>query len=86
MTYENQVLNERGKTHGDYAKTAEIAQVLKVVVRGYMEENKAEFSQTQCESLDLICTKVARILSGNPNEPDHWKDIAGYANLVSERL
>lgn len=28
MTYENQVLNERGKTHGDYAKTAEIAQVL----------------------------------------------------------
>jgi hypothetical protein len=36
------------------------------------------------EALEMICTKIARILSGNPNDPDHWKDIAGYAELGGE--
>jgi hypothetical protein len=85
-TYQNEVLNERETTHGDYAVTADIAQCLKDRVRFYGGKYCGELTLIQKESLDLICTKIARILSGNPNEPDHWKDIAGYANLVSERL
>jgi hypothetical protein len=81
--YANPVLNEREHTHGDYANTATIAQELKDVIR--QNPNK-HMNMIQLESLDLICTKISRILSGNPNEKDHWKDIAGYANLVSERL
>ena len=34
----------------------------------------------------MISTKLARIASGNPNELDHWKDIAGYADLSSAQL
>jgi hypothetical protein len=40
----------------------------------------------QRESLEMNQHKVARILAGNPDEPDHWFDIAGYATLVHQRL
>lgn len=35
----------------------------------------------QREALDLIATKISRILTGDPFAPDHWDDIAGYAHL-----
>lgn len=82
--YKDAVLNEREATHGDYADTAVIAQELKEQVRCGPKYHL--LSPVQRESLDMACTKIARIISGNPNEPDHWKDIAGYANLVYERL
>jgi hypothetical protein len=84
MTYKNEVLNEREKTHGNFSDTAHIAQGLKEVLRRCPEFDKLDSAQR--ESLEMICTKMARILSGNPDEPDHWKDGAGYFNLVSERL
>ena len=82
--YSTAVLNERETTHGDYRDTARIAQRLKDAVR--REASFDVLDDTAKESLDLICTKVARILSGNWREADHWKDIAGYSNLVGERL
>jgi hypothetical protein len=45
-------------------------------------QNWREMDDAHRESLDLIATKIARILSGNPNDKDHWVDVAGYANLV----
>jgi hypothetical protein len=41
-----------------------------------------DMSERQCESLDMIAMKMARIMSGDPSEPDHWQDIAGYALLA----
>lgn len=76
------LLSERETTHGDYDTTALIAQGLKHVIT----DHRGNLSAAQCESLDLICTKIARILSGNPNEPDHWLDIEGYARLVTRSL
>jgi hypothetical protein len=29
---------------------------------------------------------MGRIVNGNPDKVDHWKDIAGYAMLVADRL
>ncbi len=75
-----QVLNDRQKTHGDFKDTAKIARKLKAVVFVYGDD----LSPVQNESLDMICTKISRILSGNPNDADHWKDIAGYATLAIE--
>ena len=80
--YENATLNDREKTHGDYEYTASIAQQFKHIVDQYGDNLRP----CQAESLDMICTKIARILSGDPNHKDSWIDIAGYANLVSERL
>lgn len=77
------VLNDREQTHGDYKKTAAISQELKAIINHC---DGGLLTSVQAESLDMICTKISRILSGNPNEPDHWRDIAGYSTLVVESL
>ena len=70
-------LKERAKTHGHFCDVATSAQVIK------SEINRADHLDfTQIEALDMIATKIARILHGNSNEPDHWLDIEGYARLV----
>lgn len=72
----DKTLRDRDGTHGDYYDTARIAQALKHVIK---VNAKRELEPDMQESLDMIASKIARILSGNPNEPDHWHDIAGYA-------
>ena len=34
----------------------------------------------------MIQHKIARVLNGDPNYPDNWHDIAGYARLVEREL
>jgi hypothetical protein len=46
----------------------------------------AELPADMREAMQTICTKMSRALHGNPDEPDHWRDIAGYATLVENRL
>ena len=82
--YSNPVLNERETTHGDYKVTAIISQFLKRFFRDQMGWEK--LSESQRESFDSIAIKMARILSGNPNEKDHWVDIKGYVDLIVSRL
>jgi hypothetical protein len=78
------ILDEREKTHGDYPQVSKMAQKLKRVMR--RGENWRALDDTQRETLELIATKIGRILSGNPHEVDHWRDIAGYATLVERWL
>jgi hypothetical protein len=40
----------------------------------------------QQEALEAISMKMARILSGNSFDPDHWHDVAGYASLVVREI
>ncbi|MCK5445483.1 MAG: hypothetical protein KAI73_07665 [Rhodospirillaceae bacterium] len=81
----NELLTERSKTHGDFKDTARAAQRMKE----FFKENEftdPDLSYVQAEALDMICTKLARIVSGNPDEIDTWVDIAGYAQLVVNDL
>ena len=78
------ILEEREKTHGDYIHVSRCAQLQKDNFRKY--SGWQNLGAAKQESLDLIATKIARILNGDPNETDHWRDIAGYANLVVEIL
>lgn len=78
----SQLIDTRETTHGDYGKTAETAQALKRAMYDARRLPRADMR----ESIDLICTKMARIANGDPTEPDHWRDIAGYAQLVADRL
>lgn len=34
----------------------------------------------------MILAKLSRMLNGNPNEPDNFRDIIGYSTLVLETL
>ena len=79
-----QLTREREKTHGDYAESAYIAQGLKRVI--WSGEGWRRLNEVQRESVEMFCTKLGRILAGNPNVKDHWDDIAGYAKLCSDRI
>lgn len=80
-------LDERGKRYGLFATHAEIAQQLKAVIGIYVKRKPVKFLEhDQQEALDMICHKIGRILNGDPNYADSWHDIAGYAQLVANRL
>lgn len=76
-------LKERQKTHGNFQTHAAISQELKAVL---WKHDFQALAPDQCEALEMICHKMARILNGNPDTHDHWHDIAGYATLVADRL
>jgi hypothetical protein len=77
-------LDERELTHGSYGEQSHCSQALKSVIQN--GPNWESMDSPQREALDLIATKIARILHGDCMEPDHWHDIAGYATLVEKEL
>ena len=79
-----ETLNQRAKTHGCFKENGRIMQALKMEM--FNSVNWLQLPDEQKEALQMIQHKVGRILSGNNNEPDHWKDIAGYATLVQNIL
>lgn len=74
-----QLLSDRGKTHGSFTRNAEISQQLKMLFDRYGKTD--ELHVVHREALDMIALKISRILSGQSNFKDHWDDIAGYAKL-----
>ena len=82
MQTESELIEEREKTHGDYSENARLSQATKDLWRS--GRNWSALTPRQRESLELIATKVGRILAGDPDCPDHWKDIAGYFTLGGE--
>lgn len=88
------LIAERGKTHGNYEEHARAAQRIKHVMQNFLIIRPASdnpiapyhyLTESQRESLDMIAHKIGRILAGDPDFRDHWDDIAGYAKLVAER-
>lgn len=79
-----ETLAERNQTHGDFLEQAKTAQMLKQVLRN--TPNWKSMVLDQRESLESSMTKISRICHGNHNEPDHWFDLSGYAQLIWSRL
>lgn len=77
-------ITSRAVTHGDFVNTAHIAQGLKDFLKS--EGPYQGMSSVQREALDMICTKLARIIAGDPNHREHWHDIAGYAQLAETSI
>jgi hypothetical protein len=80
----HQILEEREATHGSYENVAITAQHIKIAMRAGI--NYEEIDPVLMESLDMIASKISRIVNGDSNYKDHWDDIAGYALLISKEL
>jgi hypothetical protein len=80
------ILDERATTYGSFIDVAQIAQEMKDVIRGALDEQNASLQADHQEALDMITSKIARIVNGDANHTDSWIDIAGYATLVADRL
>lgn len=77
-------LQERGKRYGPFAGHADITQDLKLRMRD--TDKWWHLTDSQKEALEMIAHKIGRILNGDPNYDDSWRDIAGYAQLVVDQL
>ena len=77
-------LTERGKNYGDFTDNAKVAQGIKFAMLYSPGWDNAEHYMR--EALELIASKIGRLLSGDPYHVDGWHDIAGYAVLVEQRL
>lgn len=69
---------ERRATHGDFVDVARDAQRLKAIMR---EANYGGHGDEVRESLELIATKLARVIHG-ANPVDSLHDLGGYARLA----
>ena len=69
----------RRNDHGDWLQQSMLANLLKKDMRD--SPGWQQLTAFQQEALDMIQTKVSRILSGNSYLADHWDDIGGYALL-----
>jgi hypothetical protein len=79
-----ETLIERGARYGCYRGQSAISQRIKDVYRD--TPNWELLSDDQRETLEMIAHKAARILNGDPNCVDSWRDMAGYAMLITNRL
>lgn len=77
-------LNEREKTHGGYDDVSRIAQGIKGLLRSGPSWEK--MNDQQQEALEMVSSKMARVVSGDHNEKDHMHDTAGYAQLYNKAV
>jgi hypothetical protein len=78
------IITERGASYGDFTVQGVIAQDLKSYLRALPNWERMEPHQR--ESMEMILHKISRIMNGDPNHLDSWVDIAGYAQIVADRI
>lgn len=78
------ILNERGKTHGDFTDNSRVM-VETLRVWGILPR-ESNLSDVQIAALIYDAGKTSRIVSGNADFIDVWRDRAGYNQLVVDRL
>ena len=87
MDFTTAMLQERKKTHGRYDENASCAIGLIVTLEDHLvaqeEDHQKRLTAVQLHALHMICHKIARIVTGDPNFQDHWDDIGGYAELAA---
>ena len=79
-------LDERVTRYGDFTGHAQITMALKRTIAEFRINRHQDLADYQIEALHMICHKIGRILNGDPDYADSWHDIAGYAQLVANRL
>lgn len=80
-------LSERGQRYGEFENHAEHSLAIKALFFTLLGEKKAKtLKADQVEALNMIAHKLARITNGDPHYDDSWRDVAGYAQLVANRL
>lgn len=87
-------LAQRGSRYGDFTDHARVCQNLKEVLvnakvnhgNGHSDKPWEKLSPVKKQALEVICDKLARIMTGDSDYDDNWIDIQGYAKLVQDRL
>lgn len=87
-----ETLNERGARYGDRVEQFGVAQAIKELARDRLASNPHyarmafEDKRLAVETIDMIATKLSRVICGDPAYADNWHDIAGYATIAKEHF
>ena len=85
MTEIDKTLEDRNDIYdGSFKCHAYMAQRVKLAM--YASKNWDRLSDDQREALEMIAHNIGRILNGNKNSKESWRDIGVYAELVERRL
>jgi hypothetical protein len=80
-------LTARAAMYGSFEQNSKVAQGLKAVLAGAIVEREDNLPDDLTEALDMVCSKLARIVNGAPAAwHDNLLDCEGYLRLVRERL
>lgn len=77
--------NKEYGLHGDFFDKAMLSQTWKSDL-DLMQSWSLIASPDEMEAMHMIIHKISRLAAGNPHHIDSWRDIAGYAMLVVNRL
>lgn len=77
-------IERRGRRYGGFEGNARISQAIKTAMRD--SPNWEDLPTDMKEALELMATKIARILNGDPSWRDSWHDLAAYPQLIELRL
>lgn len=84
MSNINETLDQRQGSYGSFDVQCKVAQGIKRSMQG--STNWDNLEDYQKEALEMIATKVSRILNGDHLYIESWRDISGYATLVVQTL
>lgn len=86
MTTTDSIIEERGKTYGDFNEGIELeATILGAIAKRYADHHGEDMPMVVALYFSKIAMKLSR-LSITPDHIDSWADIAGYARLVELQL
>lgn len=77
-------LAERGSRYGSFVEQARVEQNIKSAFHD--SPNWPTLDADMKSALEMMATKISRILKGDPAYRDSWHDIIGYAKLIEDRL
>jgi len=77
-------LSQRGAQYGPAKEQWALAQRIKEAMASTGRRHL--LSPVEAEALDMLATKISRIVTGLPGQVDSWHDIAGYATVVEGAL
>lgn len=84
MATVDEILNERATTYGSFIDVATVAANIRQAIAAGLQGKVLD--NDHAEALVMIASKIGRIVNGNADHVDSWRDIAGYATLVADRL
>ena len=80
----DELLTERGSRYGSIEEQFGKAQMIKHAINSHPNWRKMDLVKR--EALEMIATKISRIIVGDPNHIDNWQDIAGYSQCVIKTI
>jgi len=85
MTNLDQLLLDRACRYGSFADVAKRSHAILISIINHAPQT-SHLKPHHTEAFQMIATKLARLVNGQINDLDSWRDIAGYAMLVHNQI